>query len=81
MFRYHFGRYSNQYSELRNLGRHVPSTRWSLPSYSFYVQDDWRVNQKLVLNLGLREDNYRAIKVTPAAVYGGASDYEKSRAI
>src|SRR5207249_857695 len=62
------------------LGRSVPSTRWNLPSYSFYVQDDWRVNQKLVLNLGLREDNYYAIKVTPAAVYGGASTYEKSRA-
>src|SRR5881296_452606 len=60
--------------------RSVPSTRWSMPSYSFYVQDDWRVNQKLVLNLGLREDNYYAIKVTPAAVYGGASTYEKSRA-
>ena len=62
------------------LGRSVPSTRWSLPGYSFYVQDDWRVNQKLVLNLGLREDNYYAIKVTPAAVYSGASTYEKSRA-
>jgi Carboxypeptidase regulatory-like domain/TonB dependent receptor len=62
------------------LGRSVPSTRWSMPSYSFYVQDDWRITPKLVLNVGLREDNYYAIKVTPAAVYGGASAYEKSRA-
>ena len=62
------------------LGRSVPSTRWSMPSYSFYIQDDWRITHRLALNLGLREDNYIAIKVTPAAVYGGASDYEKSRA-
>ena len=62
------------------LGRSVPSTRWSMPSYSFYIQDDWRITHRLALNLGLREDNYFAIKVTPAAVYGGASDYEKSRA-
>src|SRR5499433_915233 len=59
------------------LGRSVPSTRWSMPSYSFYIQDDWRISPKLVLNLGLREDNYYAVKVTPAAVYGGASPYEK----
>jgi TonB dependent receptor len=38
--------------------------KWSMNSWSLYGQDDWRVTRKLVLNLGLRLDNYHAFVAT-----------------
>lgn len=34
----------------------APQKYWSQPYYAPYIQDDWRFNKKLVLNLGLRWD-------------------------
>jgi hypothetical protein len=31
---------------------------WSMNNFGFYLQDDWRLNRKLVLNLGLRYDRF-----------------------
>ena len=36
-----------------------------LDEYGGFIQDDWRVNKKLVLNLGLRYDDYPTIKFEP----------------
>jgi hypothetical protein len=36
-----------------------------LDEFGGFVQDDWRVNKKLVLNLGLRYDDYLVVKITP----------------
>jgi hypothetical protein len=44
-----------------SLNKMVPPNQWTMPSFSFYVQDDWRVSRKLVLNLGLREENFRPL--------------------
>jgi hypothetical protein len=33
-----------------------------LDEYGGFIQDDWRVNKKLVLNLGLRYDDYPVVK-------------------
>jgi hypothetical protein len=38
--------------------------KWSMNAWSVYAQDDWRVGRKLVLNLGLRLDNYGAFVAT-----------------
>lgn len=32
--------------------------KWIYKNFGFFFQDDWRVNRKLVLNLGLRYDRY-----------------------
>jgi outer membrane receptor protein involved in Fe transport len=34
-------------------------------SSAVFVQDDWRVNKSLVLNLGARYDNYLVVKIKP----------------
>src|SRR5215831_17541760 len=36
-----------------------------LDEFGAFVQDDWRVNKSLVLNLGLRYDNYLVVKIKP----------------
>ena len=38
--------------------------RWTMNSWSLYGQDDWRVSRKLVLNLGVRYDTFRAFVAT-----------------
>lgn len=39
--------------------------RFRAHDFGFFAQDDWRVNQRLVLNLGLRYDRFDHITVTP----------------
>jgi len=34
-----------------------------LDEYGGFIQDDWRVNKKLVINLGLRYDNYSTVSI------------------
>ena len=43
-----------------NVPTQQPQYVWSMNSFGFFVQDDWRVNRKLVLNLGIRYDSYGA---------------------
>ena len=31
---------------------------WTTTNWGFFVQDDWRVNSKLVVNLGVRYDYF-----------------------
>jgi hypothetical protein len=38
--------------------------KWSMNGWSMFLQDDWRVTRKLVLNLGLRYDRYGAFIAT-----------------
>jgi outer membrane receptor protein involved in Fe transport len=33
-------------------------SNWRMANFGFFLQDDWRVNRKLVLNLGVRYDRY-----------------------
>ncbi len=33
-----------------------PSNEWRMKNFGFFVQDDWRVNSRLVINAGLRYD-------------------------
>lgn len=40
--------------------------------FGFWIQDDWKVSQKLVLNLGLRYDNDRGVFFTPDLASGVA---------
>ena len=41
----------------------APPYNSHLDEYGGFVQDDWRVNKRLVLNLGLRYDSYSVIQV------------------
>jgi hypothetical protein len=36
-----------------------------LDEFGGFVQDDWRVNRSLVLNLGVRYDNYLVVRIEP----------------
>ncbi|MBI1874158.1 MAG: TonB-dependent receptor [Acidobacteria bacterium] len=42
-----------------------PESTWSTTNYGFFVQDDWRVNPKLVVNLGVRYDFFGRFRVYP----------------
>jgi outer membrane receptor protein involved in Fe transport len=44
---------------------HAPPHAAHLDEYGAFFQDDWRVNRKLVLNLGLRYDYYPVFGVKP----------------
>src|SRR5262252_7714764 len=44
--------FSNSYSELAV----QDNGHWNNQSYALYIQDNWRVNRRLTLNLGLRWD-------------------------
>ena len=63
------------YQTLDDLMRNTPSSvtlftqqgnhTWSMNSFGFFLQDDWRFSRKLVLNLGLRYDRYGTFVVEP----------------
>jgi hypothetical protein len=63
------------YQTLEDLMSNTPSSvnlftqqgnhTWKMNSFGFYLQDDWRLNQKLILNLGLRYDRYGTLVVEP----------------
>ena len=42
-----------------------PSHDGHLDEFGGFIQDDWRVNKSLVLNLGLRYDNYMVVRIQP----------------
>jgi hypothetical protein len=42
-----------------------PSHDGYLDEFGGFIQDDWRVNRSLVLNLGLRYDNYLLVRFNP----------------
>ncbi len=51
-----------------------PSNVWNMNNFGFFVQDDWRVNSRLVINAGLRYDFFgrfvaRGNTDQPAAFY------------
>src|SRR5438093_3561620 len=56
------------YLTLQDVMRNEPSSTfyeankhpftWSMKNFGLFMQDDWRFNQKLVLNLGVRYDRY-----------------------
>ncbi|MBA2353769.1 MAG: TonB-dependent receptor [Acidobacteria bacterium] len=43
----------------------APPYRSHIDEFGGFIQDDWRIGQNLVLNLGLRYDYYATISVTP----------------
>lgn len=45
----------------------APPHKSHLDEFGLFVQDDWRVNKKLVLNLGLRYDYYGVMHVYPTS--------------
>jgi hypothetical protein len=38
-------------------------TRWNSPNWGVFLQDDWRVSSKLVVNLGVRYDYFGVLRV------------------
>ena len=48
-----------------------PLSRWRVINFGAFAQDDWRVNRKLVLNLGLRYDRYGHLVTGPLQKGGG----------
>src|SRR6266566_2286526 len=45
----------------------APPHKSHLDEFGLFIQDDWRVNKKLVLNLGLRYDYYGVMHVYPTS--------------
>ncbi|HYR83614.1 MAG TPA: TonB-dependent receptor [Terriglobia bacterium] len=66
-------RYQNKADLLANRPNAVipsfgaPPYNAHLDEYGGFIQDDWRVNKRLVLNLGLRYDSYSVIQVKPTS--------------
>ena len=66
-------RYQNKADLLANRPNAVtpsfgaPPHRSHLDEFGGFIQDDWRVNKKLVLNLGLRYDYYAVVQVQRAS--------------
>ena len=48
-----------------NMSFGAPPHKSHLDEFGGFIQDDWRIGTKLVLNLGLRYDYYPSIKVYP----------------
>ena len=40
-----------------------PESVWGTTNFGFFVQDDWRVNSKLVINLGIRYDFFGRYRI------------------
>ena len=49
----------------QNTSYGAPPHDSTMDNYSAFIQDDWRLGNRFVLNLGLRYDYYGTIKVTP----------------
>ena len=49
----------------QNTSYGAPPHASKMDNYSAFVQDDWRLGNSFVLNLGLRYDYYGTVKVTP----------------
>jgi hypothetical protein len=66
-------RYSNKADLLANIPSEVRPTFGAPPHESHmdeiggFIQDDWRLGSRLVLNLGLRYDYYATVKLTPTS--------------
>lgn len=55
---------NNAPSSVAYTANKYPST-WRMVNFGAFAQDDWRVNQKLVLNLGVRYDRYGHFVIRP----------------
>jgi hypothetical protein len=49
----------------QNTSYGAPPHASKMDNYSLFIQDDWRLGNRFVLNLGLRYDYYGTVKVTP----------------
>jgi hypothetical protein len=49
----------------------TPQLEWTASYYAAYVQDDWRINNRLTLNIGLRYDFERPVSEKDNLVVGG----------
>jgi outer membrane receptor protein involved in Fe transport len=43
-----------------------PESTWATTNFGFFVQDDWRVNPKLVINVGVRYDYFGRYRISGA---------------